>query len=79
MDTAIVFAETTQQDSHVQQQKAVHVALSSSKAESLVIEGIKHIRINLNTTRGQLTTAESRLSDTEYNSAAHIQGNWIEN
>lgn len=70
METATVSNETTQQVTHTQPQEAVLLAMKSLKAESLVhhkevIEGIALIRTDLDAIKGRLTTAESRISDTE--------------
>ncbi len=67
---AVISEETTKEDTHAQQQDAVLLAISSLKAESLtrhceVTESIANFRSDLKSIKGQLTTAESHISDTE--------------
>ena len=69
-DTAAASDEDTPHAIRPQQPDAILAAINSLKAESLerhreVLDGIAHIRTDLDTIRGRLTTAETRISDTE--------------
>ena len=69
-DTAAVSDEDTPHAIRHQQPDDILAAINELKAESLerhreVLDGIAHIRTDLDTIRGWLTTAETCISDTE--------------
>ena len=63
-DTAAVSDEDTPHAIRPQQPDAILAAINSER-HSEVLDGIAHIRTDLDTIRGRLTTAETRISDTE--------------
>lgn len=70
MDDSLRMEATDSNRKTIQNQDAILEAITSLKSESLsrhreLIDGIAHIRSDLDTIKGRMTTAEQRIGDTE--------------